>query len=173
MLSLFVLLLACQEADKDGFSTSGTGVNPNNLGPTSSGTTDNGSSSSNDGGSGVGTGDLEAAENDDAPQISGVDAFFTEYEGQGDLIEVHVYYTDAQDDLEGGNMTLSYSNGETTGTDTVELEQSNASALLEDGEVTILFSNVDTSTDYQFRVRMQDAEGNYSNEYIATAPATE
>ena len=171
MWSLLVLFLACQESGKEGFSTSGTGVNPNNLGPTESGTTDTGGSSSG-GGSDIDTSDLADAENGDAPQISGVDAFFTEYEGQGDLIEVHVYYTDAQDDLEGGTMTLAYSNGDTSGSDTVELEESNASALLEAGEVTILFSNVDTSTDYQFRVRMQDSEGNYSNEFVATAPAT-
>ena len=52
------------------------------------------------GSGGVGSGDLAAAENEDAPVITGVDAFFTEYEGQGDLIEVHVYYVDAQDDVE-------------------------------------------------------------------------
>ena len=167
----FTVFFACQEQSKEGFSTSGTGVNPNDLGSTESGTTDTGSSSS--GGSGISTGDLEEAENDDAPQISGVDAFFTEYEGQGDLIEVHVYYSDAQDDLEGGTMTMAYSNGDVEGSDSISLDSTNASANLEEGEVTILFSNVDTSTDYQFRIRMSDLEGNQSNEFTAIAPATD
>ena len=172
MLYFLTTFLACQEPQNTGFSSSGTGVNPNELGSTQSGTTESGSSGGSSGG-GISTGDLAAADNDDAPQISGVDAFFTEYEGQGDIIEVHVYYTDAQDDVEGGNMTLAYSNGETEGTESIDLEETNAAARLEDGEVTILFSNVDTSLDYQFRLRMRDSEGNQSNEYTAVAPSIE
>ena len=177
MLSyLFFALIACTNTDKTGFSTSGTGVNPNDLGPTGSGSTGGGGSGSGgdgSGGGGVGSGDLAAAENEDAPVITGVDAFFTEYEGQGDLIEVHVYYVDAQDDVEGGDMALSYSNDDTSGADDISLDASNASANLEEGEVTILFSNVDTAQDYQFRVRLTDAAGNQSNEYTAVAPSVE
>lgn len=176
MLSyLFFAFMACQSEDPAGFSTSGTGVNPNDLGPIGSDSSDDGNSGggSGSGGEDVTSGDLADVENDDAPLISGVDAFFTEYEGQGDLIEVHVYYTDAQDDIEGGEMTLSYSNDDTSGTDTVSLDSENASANLEDGEVTVLFSNVDTAQDYQFRIRLQDLAGNQSNEYTAVAPSVE
>ena len=131
MLYFLTTFLACQEPQQVGFSSSGTGVNPNELGSTQSGTTESGSSGGGNSGGGISTGDLAAADNDDAPQISGVDAFFTEYEGQGDIIEVHVYYTDAQDDVEGGNMTLAYSNGETEGTESIDLEETNAAARLE------------------------------------------
>ena len=163
---LFCMIFACQEADKTGFSTSGTGINPNDLGPTE----DGGSGSDEDstgGGGGSGedltSGDLEGVDNDDAPFISGVDAFFTEYEGQGDLI----------DDIEGGSLALSYSNSDTSGSDTISLDSENASANLEAGEVTVLFANVDTAEDYQFRVRLQDVAGNQSNEYTAVAPSSE
>ena len=170
------ILFACQQNDKNGFSTNAVGVSPNDLGPTGSSSSSSGSSgnsSSNDSSSGedVTTGDLEDAENEDAPLISGADAFFSEYEGQGDIIEVHIYYSDSQDDIEGGTLALSYSNSETTGTDSISLDSSNASALLEEGEVTVLFANVDTSLDYQFRLRIKDAAGNQSNEYTAVAPA--
>ena len=175
MLSyLFFALIACSDADKTGFSTSGTGTNPNDLGPTGSGSTGgNGSGGNGSGGEDVTSGDLADVDNDDAPLIAGVDAFFTEYEGQGDLIEVHVYYSDAQDDVEGGSMALSYSNDDTSGTDEITLDATNASANLEDGEVTVLFSNVDTAQDYQFRVRLTDAAGNQSNEFTAVAPSVE
>ena len=175
MLSyLFFAFLACTNSEKDGFSTSGTGINPNDLGPTGSGSTgEEDSGSGGDGSGGVGSGDLAAAENEDAPVITGVDAFFTEYEGQGDLIEVHVYYVDVQDDVEGGDMALSYSNDDTSGIDDISLDASNASANLEEGEVTVLFSNVDTAQDYQFRVRLTDAAGNQSNEFTAIAPSVE
>ena len=108
---IFCALFACQDADKEGFSTSGSGINPNESGPTGSG--DDNSNNDPGTGDGVSTGNLEDADNEDAPQISGVDAFFSDYEGIGDLIEVHVYYTDIQDDIEGGLMQLSYSNAET------------------------------------------------------------
>lgn len=181
MLSyLFFAFVACSNVDNTGFSTSGTGTNPNNLGPTGSGSTGgNGSGGNGSGGDGSGgggdvtSGDLAGVENGDAPLILGVDAFFTEYEGQGDLIEVHVYYEDAQDDVEGGSMALSYSNEDTSGTDDISLDASNASANLEDGEVTVLFSNVDTAQDYQFRVRLTDAAGNKSNEFTAVAPSVD
>ena len=179
MLSyLFFALIACSGTDKTGFSTSGTGTTPNELGPTGSGSSggngsgDNGSGNGSGGGD-VTSGDLAGVENEDAPLISGVDAFFTEYEGQGDLIEVHVYYEDAQDDLEGGKMALSYSNEDTSGADDISLDASNASANLEEGEVTVLFSNVDTAQDYQFRIRLTDAAGNQSNEFTAVAPSVD
>jgi hypothetical protein len=174
---LFCMIFACQEADKTGFSTSGTGINPNDLGPTDDGNSEPSGGSGGGNGTGGGedltSGDLEGVDNDDAPLISGVDAFFTEYEGQGDLIEVHIYYTDTQDDIEGGTLALSYSNSDTSGSDSISLDSENASANLEEGEVTVLFANVDTSQDYQFRVRLQDVAGNQSNEYTAVAPAAE
>ena len=168
---IFCALFACQNADKEGFSTSGSGINPNESGPTTSGN-DNSNNDTGNGG-GISTGNLEDADNEDSPQIAGVDAFFSDYEGIGDLIEVHVYYTDVQDDLEGGLMQLSYSNTETSGSETIDLNDENASVKLEEDELTILFTNVDTSLDYQFRIRLIDAAGNYSNEFDATAPAND
>ena len=166
---VLTLFFACRDNNAyGGFSSSGSGVSPNELGPTGSGT----SGESTGGGENFGT-ELEEATNEDAPQISGADAFFTEYEGLGDLIEVHVYYADTQDDLEGGKMSVSYSNGVDSGSDNIDLTQSNASALLEDGEVTLLFTDVDTTTNYDFRIRLSDAEGNLSNEFVATATAVD
>ena len=171
MLSLIIgLFFACGDKDNGGFSASGTGVSPNDLGPTGSGS----SSEGDEPGTGEDFGDqLEEASNEDAPQISQIDAFFTEYEGLGDLIEVHIYYSDTQDDLEGGQMSISYSNGSDSGSDNIDLTQSNASALLEEGEVTLLFTDVDTATDYSFLIRLTDVEGNQSNEFIATAASVE
>ena len=175
MLSyLFFALMACQSEDAAGFSTSGTGVNPNDLGPTESGSSNNsGGGSGSGGGEDVTSGDLADVENEDAPLINGMDAFFTEYEGQGDLIEVHIYYSDDQDDIEGGEVDLSYSNDDVSGADSISLDSENASANLEEGEVTILFSNVDTAQDYQFRARLKDSSGNQSNEYTAVATSVE
>jgi|GEM_PF-2952587 len=168
---LLCTLIACQDKTDNGFSSSGTGINPNETGPTTGSDNPSTGGGSGDGG-GVSSGNLEDADNEDAPQISGADAFFSDYEGIGDLIEVHVYYTDEQDDLEGGMMTLSYSNADTTGSETIDLTSDNASAKLEEGEVTALFANVDTDLDYQFVIRLVDAAGNYSNEFYAMAPAS-
>ena len=167
---IFCALFACQTNDKEGFSTSGSGINPNETGPTTSDSS-NDSNNGSGGGGGVSTGNLADADNEDSPQISGMDAFFTEYEGIGDLIEVHVYYTDAQDDLEGGLMQLSYSNSEDSGSEMLDLTQDNASLMMEENELTMLFTNVNTNLDYDFRVRLVDSAGNYSNEFVAQAPA--
>ena len=168
---IFCALFACQEAEKEGFSTSGSGINPNESGSTGSG---NDTSNNNPGtGGGISTGNLEDADNEDAPQISGVDAFFSEDQVIGELIEIHVYYTDVQDDLEGGLIQINYANTDASGSETIDLSDENPSAKLEENELTVLFSNVDTSLDYQFRIRLVDAAGNYSNEFDATAPAND
>ena len=98
-------------------------------------------------------------------------AYFSELEGLGDVIEVHVFYDDTQDDLEGGTMSFAYSNGSDTGSGELSLAATSSDAFLEDGEVTIYLQDVDTTVDYDFLVRLTDVSGNRSNEYAATATA--
>lgn len=94
--------------------------------------------------------------NSDAPVITGVSTFFNSYQGIGDVIELHVNYEDPQDDLLNGFVLVSYSGG----TDDIPID--NTSAVLETGEITVLFDSVDTSTSYTFTVALRDASGNES-----------
>ena len=178
MLSFVVFtLFACQRNDNTGFSSNAVSVNPNELGSVgsssagSSGGSSGDGSSSSGGGEDVTEGELAEADNEDSPLISGMDAFFNQ--DLGDVIDIHIYYSDAQDDLEGGTLALSYSNADGSGSDSISLDSSDSALLFEEGELTVHFENVDTALDYKFRVRMEDASGNQSNEYIAVAPSSE
>ncbi|MEC7985825.1 MAG: hypothetical protein VX278_11725 [Myxococcota bacterium] len=167
---LFLALFACKNSNFDpGFSTNSS-TSSNELG-SNSGENDGTSS----GGSGTdetaSSGDLAAADNEDAPQISNMAAYFAELEGLGDVIEIHVFYEDAQDDLEGGTMSFAYSNGNESGLEELSLATTSSDAFLEDGEVTIYLQAVDTTLNYDFLVRLTDSSGNKSNEYAATATA--
>ena len=94
--------------------------------------------------------------NTDAPFITDVSIFFNSYQGIGDVIEVHIMYEDLQDDLLNGVAIVTYSGGGG------EIPIDNESAMLEEGEITILFDGVDTATDYSFTVALRDASGNES-----------
>lgn len=98
----------------------------------------------------------DTALNPDAPVITNVTTFFNSYQGIGDVIELHVNYEDEQDDLLNGFAVVSYSGGGG------EIPIDNESAMLEDGEITILFDGVDTASDYSFTVMLRDASGNES-----------
>ena len=94
--------------------------------------------------------------NSDAPFITDLSIFFNSYQGIGDVIEVHIMYEDQQDDLLNGVAIVSYSGGGG------EIPIDNESAMLEEGEITILFDGVDTASDYSFTVALRDASGNES-----------
>lgn len=112
----------------------------------------------NSGSTGDDTGNFEDTGLDsDAPVIVDVTTFFNNYQGIGDVIEVHIMYEDAQDDLLNGVAIVSYSGGGG------EIPIDNESAMLEEGEITILFDGVDTAADYTFTVALRDASGNESD----------
>jgi hypothetical protein len=111
---------------------------------------------------------IDTGVNTDAPVITNVSTFFNNYQGIGDVIEVHVNYEDEQDDLLNGFLVVSYSGGEQ------DIPIDNESAVLETGEVVALFDGVDIETEYTFVVSLKDASGNQSQtvESIVT-PVTE
>ena len=166
---LFLALFACKNSNFDPGFSSNSSSSTNDLGSNSG--ENEGSSSDGSTATETETGDLAAADNEDAPQISNMAAYFAELEGLGDVIEVHVFYDDTQDDLEGGTMSFAYSNGSDTGSGELSLAATSSDAFLEDGEVTIYLQDVDTTLNYDFLVRLTDSSGNRSNEYAATATA--
>jgi hypothetical protein len=101
---------------------------------------------------------FETGLNTDAPVITGLSTFFNSYQGIGDVIELHVNYEDPQDDLLNGVVLVTY------GGTAEEIPIDNTSAVLETGEITVLFDSVDTSTTYTFTVSLRDASGNESEE---------
>ena len=107
----------------------------------------------------------DTALNTDAPVITNLTTFFNSYQGIGDVIEVHINYEDAQDDLLNGFAIVTYSGGGG------EIPIDNESAMLEDGEITILFDGVDTASDYSFAVALRDASGNESETVESTLAA--
>ena len=102
----------------------------------------------------------------DAPQITSVSGFFTTYQGVGDIVEIHISYVDAQDDLLDGILYLSYStSGESN---SYQIPIDGAQALLDDGEVIVLFTDVNTSLEYVFTVQLEDVAGNQSEQEDVT-----
>ena len=98
----------------------------------------------------------------DTPQITSAEGFFTTYQGVGDIIEIHIAYVDAQDDLLDGVLYLSYStSGESN---SYQIPIDGAQALLDDGEVIVLFTDVNTSQTYDFTVQLEDVAGNQSEQ---------
>lgn len=102
--------------------------------------------------------EFETGLNTDAPVITGLSTFFNSYQGIGDVIELHVNYEDPQDDLLNGVVLVTYAGA------AEEIPIDNTSAVLETGEITVLFDSVDTSSTYTFTVSLRDASGNESEE---------
>jgi hypothetical protein len=98
----------------------------------------------------------------DSPMITDVEGAFGYYQGIGDIIEIHIYYLDQQDDLFNATLYLSYSTSGESNSYTIPID--GAQALLEDGEVVVMFSDVSTSQTYDFTLQLEDLAGNLSNE---------
>ncbi len=150
-------LLACQETEKNGgFSSDGTLPNTSSSGNAGNNPTNEPSDTQ-----------INGSENPDAPFITQLDAYFSNFQGLGDVLEVHAMYTDVQDDLENGLAYVAYSSPSGSENFTVPIDGTNA--LIEEGEITIVFQDVDTNSTYDFTVSLEDAAGNRSNEETATA----
>ena len=96
-----------------------------------------------------------------------MDVYFSTYQGSGDVIEIHAMYSDPQDDLLNGLAYVSYTSDAGSENFTIPIDGTNA--FLEEGEVSIIFKDVDTNVSYDFTVSLEDLAGNRSNEVAGTA----
>lgn len=107
------------------------------------------------------------------PTLGAVTAVFDEYPSYGDVIEVTVAYTDAEDDLEGGTIFLtvglSQSDGATSDAD-MEISIDGSSAWTSNGDLVFVLggAKLDTSASYSLSFYISDAAGNESNEVDTT-----
>ncbi len=113
----------------------------------------------------------------DAPWIDELSAEFTVYSGRK-VLEVAAYYTDADDDLEGGKVHLDVTvDGEPWAMDPLPIDGS--SARVDSGEdgagPSVRFTlggqdgaSIDTTVTYTLDVTLEDAAGNLSNTASAT-----
>ena len=147
-LLFLALLVGCTETDKDEESrnvdSDDSSVEQGPLEPEDSGQ------------------DEQPEELGDSPSITNLEGFFTYYQGIGDIIEIHVYYADQQDDLLNATLHLSYSTSGESNSYSIPID--GAQALLEPGEVVVMFTDVNTSQEYDFTLQLQDLAGNLSNE---------
>ena len=158
---ILTAFFACSSNDNSSsFSTFGSSTSPNTSG--SSGSSSGGTTSDDD----------EVSADGESPLITGADSWYTEVTGYGEVIEMHVYYTDEQDDVDGGALLISSSAGNfQEGIDSQDLE---SKIVLEDGELTTLIETDDTNESYTFTVQIVDASGNLSNEVETTCnPASD
>ncbi len=139
-------LLACQSDSDDGFSTSGnTTVNPDSLTGSNDGESNGGSSS----------------ENEVNPVISGMDGAFVD-DGNGMMLEMHVYVEDPQDDLLNGWLEVDYQWNDQS--DSGQMDIDGESVLVETGELTFLIPDVDETSPYEVFVTVYDEQGNPSEQ---------
>jgi len=151
---LFISMLACSGSQNNGFSSLGqTSLDPDSM--------------MNQSGGGTDTGDLDDDIDPNAPFVSEAIAFFAEVTGVGDVIEVHLMYIDEQDDIMGGQVDVSYYSS--TESESLRVDINGTDALVEEGEITFLFQDVDPSDTYTFDMKLTDAAGNQSNEIQAAA----
>jgi hypothetical protein len=149
-------IIACEDG-KQGFSSLGqTTLDPNDM------MQQTGSDDSD-------TGDQENVngENPDAPMITEAIAFFDQVTGQGDSIEIHLMYEDPQDDVLNGYVDISYFSSSDNGSQRVDIN--GFDAVVEEGEITMLFIDANPSETYSFNMVVTDAAGNVSNSVEAAA----
>ena len=156
---LFLSLLGCVDSDNKGFSSLGqTSLDPNTMNP--QGNSDNTTDTSNP----------VEGENSDAPAITGADAFFSQVTGVGDVIEIHLYFSDPQDDVNGGEINVSYVS--TSDSDSMKVAIDGTDAIAEEGEVTFIFRDVNPAETYEFDITLVDSAGNESDPVKAIATST-
>lgn len=146
---LLFSIIACED-DKQGFSSLGqTTLDPNDL--PQSGQNDSDTDEE----------DVVNGDNPDAPMITEAIAFFAEVTGQGDAIEIHLMYQDPQDDVLNGFIDVSYFSSADSGSQRVDIN--GFDAVVEEGEITMMFIDADPSETYTFDMVVTDAAGNVSN----------
>ena len=156
---LFLSMLACTGGENKGFSSLGqTSLDPNAVNPQGDADVDD-------------TGIINDQDNPNAPVISDIQAFFTEVPAVGMCIEIHVFFSDEQNDLSGGAIEVSYLSSSVSASTTVNINGTDA--ILEEGEITFIFQDVDPEETYEFEIVLRDAAGNASTAAQAVAVALE
>ena len=104
-----------------------------------------------------------------SPTITSLSASFEKYPNIGMVLEVSAAYTDPQDDVDGGTVTMSYSekDGEA---EEMELSIDGSESWIDTDEGTVVFalSGIDTGTTYVVTVQLTDSSGNSSTTEEAT-----
>ncbi len=98
---------------------------------------------------------------DGSPVIDGVDYDWEDYPNSesGWLLNVYITYTDAEDDLEGGQAMLWL--GEQQLTLMIDSDASTREAVIDD-DGRVFFALDTDQDDYEFQVKLKDAAGNGS-----------
>ena len=141
------LVLACRESTHRFSALGQTTVDPDQVIPPTSGNSDTG-----------GVDDDET--NADAPVITEAYAFHDELPQIGPVIEMHILYTDTQDDVEGGVVNVSYFSESQNSS--VEANIDGVDSIHEDGEITLVFQDVEPNEAYTFTVSVVDTNENAS-----------
>ncbi|MCK6514300.1 hypothetical protein L6R46_04490 [Myxococcota bacterium] len=105
-----------------------------------------------------------------APVITESRAAFADYPNIGDVIELGLTFCDEEDDVSGGQVTLSV--GVVDGTpselvDKFDQDGQGEACYIQDEEVICAISGVDTAESYSLTASIVDAQGNESNEISA------
>lgn len=105
-----------------------------------------------------------------APVITESRAAFADYPNIGDVIELGLTFCDEEDDVRGGQVTLSV--GVVDGTpselvDKFDKDGQGEACYIQDEEVICAISGVDTAESYSLTASIVDAQGNESNEISA------
>ncbi len=101
-----------------------------------------------------------------SPVITSAESEYTFVTGYGDLIELVVEFTDPQNDVDGGMIFISSSEGNFL--EDIDSSNMNPTVYYEEGQVTVLLEATDTSVAYTFTVQIQDSQGNQSDEVETT-----
>lgn len=106
-----------------------------------------------------------------APVITDHRAAFADYPNIGDVIELGLSFCDEEGDVPGGEVKLSV--GVVDGTpselvDKFDQDGQGEACYIEDDEVICAISGIDTAESYSLTARIEDAQGNSSNEIDAT-----
>ena len=106
-----------------------------------------------------------------APVITESRAAFADYPNIGDVIELGLTFCDEEADVAGGQVKLSVGVVDGTPSDLVEKfdqDGQGEACYIQDDEVICAISGVDTAESYSLTARIEDAQGNESNEISAT-----
>ena len=110
--------------------------------------------------------DPEGSITEESPIIDNLSSFFNVDSDGIDIIETHVMFTDAQNDVENGQMFLEYSSDSTSGD--LGMEIGGAYVTYESGddgyELTHYLYDIDPTAVYAIKVQIQDIAGNLSEE---------
>ena len=154
-LTLFPLLgfFACMNDKDDGvFGSGGSSADV--------GSTEGDTAAANDSGASDGV----------SPTITSLSASFEEYPNIGMVLEVTAAYTDPQDDVDGGAVSMSYSEDDGKPEEMeLSIDGSDAWVVTVEGTVVFALSGFDTGTTYVVTVMLTDSSGNSSTIEEATA----